>query len=94
LKTIVRLLLAAFVIYACVQGGRAEWRHYEFKDAVEQEVRYGASKTPSQLQQRLIQLAGEHGITVPPDAVTIEKRRQQTYIALAYTEGIPLVPRV
>ena len=94
MKTILKLLLAAFVIHACVQGGRSVWRHYEFRDAVEQETRFGEQKTPAELQQRIVRLAAEHGIRLPAADVAVEKRRQETYVTLAYTEGIPLAPRV
>ena len=94
MKTILKLLLAALVINGCIQGARSAWRHFQFTDAVEQEVRFGSSTTPSLLRQRLIQLAGENDITLAPDDVTVEKRRQETYVALTYTEGITLVPRL
>lgn len=94
MKTILKILLAVLVINACVQGGRSAWRHLEFKDAVDQEARFGSSKTPSQLRDRLIQLGAEHGVTLAPEDVTVEKRGVQTYVALTYREGIPVVPAV
>lgn len=94
MKTIIQFLLAALVINGCIQGARSAWRQYEFKDAVEQEMRFGRSTTPLQLQHRLIQVGDEHGVALSPEDVTVEKRGQQTHVALSYTDGIALVPRV
>ena len=94
MKTIIRLLLAALVINGCFQGGRAAWKHYEFKDAVEQEARFGSHKTTSELRRRLVKLAEQYGVGLTPEGVRVEKRDTQTHVALAYEQRIPLVPRV
>jgi hypothetical protein len=94
MKTIIQLLIAAVVINGCIQGGRAAFRHYELKDAVEQEVRFGGQKTAPELHKRLLELAAEHGVTIDPGDVTVEKNGQETRAAMSYVEAVELVPRL
>jgi hypothetical protein len=92
-KTILSLVVAALVVNACVRAGDSAWRNYQLTDAVEQAARYGNMKTTSLLRKRVIDLAREHDIALTDDDVVVEKRGQQTYVSIAYTESIPLVPR-
>jgi hypothetical protein len=94
MKTIFQLLIAALVLNGCIQGGRAAFRHYELKDAVEQEVRFGGQKTAPELHTRLLALAVEHGVAVDPGNVTVEKTGVETRAAMSYVEAVELVPKL
>ncbi|HXG87141.1 MAG TPA: hypothetical protein VNJ02_02305 [Vicinamibacterales bacterium] len=93
MKTIVQLLIAALVINASVQGARAAWKHYQLRDVVEQEARYGRHKTSSELHLRVIELAAELAIPLEDGDVVVDQRGQDTHVALSYIEPIELVPR-
>jgi hypothetical protein len=90
LKTIIQLLIAALVLHGCVRMGGAVWRNLQFKDAVEQETRFAVAAPTEALHQRILELALEHDIALEPAAVVVERRGQDTYVAAAYTESIPL----
>jgi isopentenyl phosphate kinase len=92
LKTIIQLLIAALVVHGCVRFGSASWRNYQFKDAVEQEVRFTPQATAAELQMRVAQLAADYEIVLEPDNVTVERRGQETFVRASYSELIPLVP--
>jgi hypothetical protein len=94
LKTIIQLLIAALIVNACVRGGAAALRYYTFKDAVEQEARFGGKSSTSALQQRILEIAAEHEIEVDPLDVVITRDGQETSVAAAYLEAIELVPRL
>jgi hypothetical protein len=94
MKTILGLLLAALVVNACVRLGDSAWRNYQLEDAVNQEARFGESKTAPMLQRKLIQLAAEHDIELGEDDVVVEKRGSETYVSIGYSELLELVPRV
>jgi hypothetical protein len=93
LKTILSLVFAALVVNACVRAGDSAWRFYQLRDAVEQAARYGELKTTSLLRKRIIQLAQEHDVELSEDDVVVQKRGQETYVSVSYSEAIPLVPR-
>ena len=94
MKTIIQIVAAAAIVIACARGGEAAWRHYEFKDAVEQEVRFGNAKTTSQLHKRVMELAGENSVDVAYEDITVEPREGHTVVAVSYVEPIALVPAV
>jgi len=92
LKTIIQLLIAALVVHGCVRFGGAAWRNYQFKDAVEQEVRFNPQATPSELQTRVAQLAGDYELAVEPGDVFVEQRSQEIVVRASYSQRIALVP--
>ena len=92
MKTIIQLLIAVVIVYACAHAGEAAWRHFQFRDAVEQEARYGPHKTTSQLHRRVIELAAEYDIPLEYTDVTVERHNDETAVAVAYVEEIQLVP--
>jgi hypothetical protein len=92
LKTIIQIVAAIVVVIACARGAESAWRYYQFKDAVQQEVRFGNAKTTSQVRNRVMELAREHDVGLDEDDVVVEPRDTQTYVAVSYVEAIPLVP--
>jgi hypothetical protein len=88
LKTIVQILIAAMVVVACARAGESAWRYYEFKDAVEQEALLGNARTTTELHQRVLELAEEHGVAVADDAVVVERRGERTFVSASYVEPI------
>lgn len=94
MKTIVQILVAILVVVACARVGEAAWRYYGFKDAVEQEVRFGDAKTTSQLHQRVIELASEHDVPLEHEDVAVEPGNGMTVVSVTYFQPIALVPAV
>ena len=93
MKALFSLLLAALIVNACVRAGDSAWRFYQLRDAVEHEARYGDVKTTSLLRKRILAIAQEHDVELAADDIAIERRGQETYVSLTYTEAIPLVPK-
>lgn len=94
MKTIIQILIAAVVINAAVRATESAWRYYSFKDAVEQEVLFGTQQTTTQLQQRVVDIAGDYDIELDPADVEVGREREETRVSFAYYEGIPLVPQL
>jgi hypothetical protein len=93
MKALLSFVLAALIVNACVRAGDSAWRFYQLRDAVEHETRYGDVKTTSLLRKRILELAFEHDIELSADDILVERRGQETYVSVTYTESIPLVPR-
>ena len=94
MKTIIQIVVAVVVVIACARGGEAAWRYYEFKDAVEQEIRFGSGKTTSELRRRVMELAVQHSVAVEYENVIVEPRPGQTFVSVDYVEAIKLVPAI
>jgi hypothetical protein len=92
LKTIIQIVIAAVIVIACARGGESAWRYYEFKDAVEQEARFGNAKTTSQLHHRVVELAKENNVELAYEDVVVEARESRSVVTVSYVEPIALVP--
>ena len=92
MKTIFALVFAALVVNAAVRMGDSVWRNYKLEDAVNQETRYGDSKTPSMLRRKIVGLAAEQNVQLTEDDIAVEKRGSETYVSLAYAEDVELIP--
>lgn len=94
MKTIIKLLIVALVLNACMRVGLAAWQYYEFKDAVAQEARFRGEEPVAKLHEYVLRLAEQQGLEVFPADVEIKKNGTQTTIAVAYLDVIELVPRL
>lgn len=94
MKTIIQILLAIVVVNASIQGAIAAWEHLQFKDAVEQETRYGNQQTTSQLHRRILEIGEEHGVPLAYGDVAVSRDGLRTTVELVYTRMVPFVPRV
>jgi hypothetical protein len=94
MKTIFGLIFAAIIVNACVRMGDSVWRNYQLEDAINQEARFGESKTPSMLRRKVVQLAADKGVELTEDDVVVERRATETYVSLEYVEELNLVPSV
>jgi len=94
MKTIIQLLIAGVVIVAATQAFRSAWNHYAFRDAVEQEARYGNQKTTGDLHRKVIEIGAKYGVALEYDNVQVTKQGMDTLVHVSYTESVPLVPRV
>ena len=92
MKTILALVFAALIVNACVRMGDSVWRNYQLEDAINQEARYGTSKTPSMLRQKIVTLGAEHNVPLTEDEVVVEKRGTETYVSVGYSEDVELIP--
>ncbi len=93
MRTIFSLIMAALIVNACIRAGDSAWRHYQLEDAIDQETRFGSSKTTSELRRRIADLAVEYGVPLTAEDVVVERRGQHTFVSLEYLEDIPLVPK-
>jgi hypothetical protein len=95
MKLLIQLLIAALVVNACVRAGESAWRYYQFKDAVEQESRFGNQRTTSLLRKRILQLARDNGVEVDADDIVIDSRERgvEVDVSIRYIDPIPLLPR-
>jgi hypothetical protein len=93
LKTLIQLLIVGLVLHACFRGAQASWRYYSFRDAVEQEARFGANTSTGELQRRILDIAAEHDIDLVAEDVEVTRQGLNTSVAAAYYDSIELVPR-
>jgi hypothetical protein len=93
MKTIVKLLIAAAILNGTARAAMAAWRYYQFKDAAQQTLIFGADATISQLHERILQRAMELALPVEPQDVEVTRSGPRTVATASYTEAVELFPR-
>ena len=92
MKTLIKLLLAGAVIYACFQGSRAAWKYYQFKDAVHQTILFGGTTTIGALQEQILRRAAELDVPIQPQNLEITRDGARTLARATYTEPVEVLP--
>ena len=92
MSTVIKLIITALIVNACVQGGRSAWTFYQFQDSVQQATLFSARETPEQLKARVLALAVEQEVPIDPDTVTITFQATQARVKGAYTDAVKLLP--
>ena len=93
MKTILKLLIAAAILNGTARAAMATWRYYQFKDATQQTLIFGANATTAQLHDLILQRAGELELPVQPENVEVTRDGQRTLARASYTESVELFPR-
>jgi hypothetical protein len=93
LKTIIKLLIAAAIINGTVRAAMAAWGYYQFKDAAEQTLIFGANATTDELHEAIVRRAAELELPVGPQDVEVTRDGPRTLAEASYTQAVELFPR-
>ena len=93
MKTLLKIAVAALVLNAVVQAGLAQWRFFQFKDAVEQAALFSAKLTEEQLATRVLAEAETRGLPLGASAVEVQMTALEATVRARYVEPVTLVPR-
>src|SRR5262245_47388052 len=94
MKTLIKLLLAAIVLTATVQASRAAIRHYSFVDALQEAMLFAGSRTEEELADRVMELAGDHGVPLEPESVSVRREAFLVVVQAPYSADIDLLPGI
>ena len=90
LGCLVLLLLAVAVGYFGVNIGEVYLRHYEFRDAARQEVRFARMRSDAQIRARLAAKADSLGLPAEAGRVRIFRTDRSVTVTSEYTELVEL----
>ena len=93
MKTFLKLLIVAIVINASARAGMAAVRHYQFKEAAQQAVLFGASTPTADVRQVIVQRGKELSLPVGPANVTVRRQGGRTWADAAYSQSVELFPQ-
>jgi hypothetical protein len=91
IRLLVKLAIAAFIANAAWRAGAAAATHYQFRDSVRQAA-LTRGQSDEQLQQRILELAGDYDIALAADAFTVRRDDRHVYVQGAYEKKVLLVP--
>jgi hypothetical protein len=92
-KTLIKLLLAAAIIYAAARYGLSAWTQYEFRDAVQQILLFGAEASTDELKNEIMMQAERQGVPLEREALDVEQRDSVVTAQASYLDEIELFPR-
>ena len=93
MKTIIKLLIAAAVVNAVVRTGSAALDYYQFKDAAQQIVLFGADVTLDQVRDQILRKAKDFDVPLAPDALNVRRDGTLTVADATYTKQVEVFPR-
>jgi hypothetical protein len=92
MKTILKLLIAAIVLNAAVHGGLAAKHYYEFKQAAQEAVLFGADTPVTDIRQMILERAQALNLPLAADDVKVNRQGGRTWADASYRQAIEVFP--
>jgi hypothetical protein len=89
---LIRFAIVALVLYGTWQTAAAQWDFFKFRDAVRALVLFGGDEGDDALRTRIVAEGSKVGIQVEPARVSIRSAADHTYVDVAYTRPVQLLP--
>ena len=93
LGRLIRIALAALVIFASWRVGQAYLAHYRFSDEVSRIAQRGVHTDEAEVRAAVDEAADRLGIPVDPGKVAVRLAGEHVYVDLRYTRTIEVLPR-
>ena len=71
----------------------AAWTFYEFRDASQQLVLFGAGTATTDLHNQIVARAGELEVPVAPENISVQREGARTWADVEYRQPIEFFPR-
>jgi hypothetical protein len=94
MKTIIKIVVALFVLVAMFNGGRAAFNNYSFEDAVHQGLLFNPNASDAELVSMVMKLADDYEIPMDASDIRISARGQDLIVDMSYTTSLVLVPGI
>jgi hypothetical protein len=92
LKTIIKLVITLLLVHATWRTGAAFWRYYMFQDGVQSTAQFAGTRTPAEIQDRVLEIAKELEVPIDPEKIEVRREENHTLVDAVYTENIELLP--
>jgi hypothetical protein len=93
MKLLIKLLIVVAVLNATARAAMAAWSYYQFKDASQQTLVFGANATTAQLHDQIARRAEELQIPVKPEDIEVTRDGPRTVATASYKHPVELFPR-
>lgn len=92
MKTLIKLLIAAAIINAAARYGLSTWTQYEFRDAVQQILLFGANASTDDLENEIMMEAERQDVPLEREALDVQQRDKVVTAQASYLDEIELFP--
>jgi hypothetical protein len=93
MKAVIRLIIIALVIHAVFRTATAAWRHFQFRDGVQQTAQFSGGRSDEDLVQQVNEIAKAYDIPLTPERVSVRRVNNHTLIDASYDARIEILPR-
>ena len=93
MKTFFKLLIVAIIINGTARVGLAAMRYYQFKDAAQQAVLFGANTTTLDIREQLLERASAMNLPIKPENVTVGREGGRTWAEASYKQPVEVFPK-
>ncbi|MCX6545507.1 MAG: hypothetical protein NTV05_13990 [Acidobacteria bacterium] len=89
---LIKLAIAALVLYAAWQAGSAQLDHFKFEDSVRQVAEFRGDRDDDETRTVVVAEGSKIGIRIDPAGVSIRKVMDHIYIDVVYTRPVQILP--
>lgn len=90
---VIRIAIAALVLYAVWQTGTAYWQYLQLEDRVERIAQFGGDQSDDQVRAAVEAAARALGIDLDQQAIAVTRSGSSLSIAASYVRSIEVFPR-
>ncbi|MCX6550383.1 MAG: hypothetical protein NTY02_05135 [Acidobacteria bacterium] len=90
---LVRVVIAALVLFALWHAAAAEWRQFQFEAAVKEIAQFGADREEGAVHAEVMAAAAKLGVPVAAERLTVRREADHVFIDLEYVAPIEILPR-
>jgi len=94
MRTIIKIVIALFVLTAAFNAGRAAFNNYSFEDAVHEGLLFDPNASEADITDMVMKLAREYDIPLETGAIQIQSKGQDLVVNMSYTQNVVLVPGI
>jgi hypothetical protein len=91
---VVRIALAALVVYAVWQTGAAYWSHLQLQDRIDRLAQFSAGRSEDEVRAAVVAEAASFGTRLDPADVVVRFGENRLSIRAVYSRRIEPLPRM
>jgi hypothetical protein len=92
MKVLIKLAIVALLANATWHVWGVWAAHFKFKDAVQSASQFNGSKSESELQSRIVELAAQYDVPVTEHNFTLRREQNHTIIDGSYVRPVEFLP--
>jgi len=92
-KTLIKLLIAVAIINAAGRYGLSAWTQYQFRDAVQQILLFGADASDDELKDEIMMEAERQDVPLERESLDVQQRDMVVTARASYLDEIEIFPR-
>ena len=93
MRTIITFVVVLVVLNAVLRGGTAYWKFYQFKDATQEMVVFGARTPTSLLHEQVFDKATKLEVPIGSDDIKVTREGSRTVVSASYEQTVEFFPR-